>query len=125
MAAIVLAVSLGVAAATFLALRPDGAASSKPGAASVARSFPEYAGPVTGTGPGLGEIGMLAKTYDGLGGTGPGLAEMANAQSSAAIPNVHDSSGFKRLAAERPGWAGPGSGGGADEACSLIGRQPC
>ena len=131
MAAVVLAVSLGVAAATFLALRPDGVAGSKPEAASVAQGFPEYAGPVTGTGPGLGEVGRLADTYEGLGGTGPGLAEMANAQSAAAVPNRHNSSGFKRIAAERPGWAGPGSGtgpgsgAGSDESCSFIGRQTC
>jgi hypothetical protein len=125
MAAVVLAVSLGLAGATFLALRPDGVAGSKPGAASVAQSFPEYAGPVTGTGPGLGQIGRLADMYEGLGGTGPGLADMANAQSAAAIPNAHNSSGFKRVAAERPGWAGPGIGTGTDQSCSFIGRQTC
>jgi hypothetical protein len=102
MAAVVLAVFLGLAAATFLALRPDGVASSKPGAASVVREAPAYTAPVSGS-----EIGI------------------ATGRSAAAIPNAHNSSGFKRLAAERPGWPVPGSGAGPDGSCGFVGRHAC
>jgi hypothetical protein len=107
LAAVLLAVSLGGAAATYLALRSDGAANPKPAVVTPAAGLPTPAGSITD--PGSGQAGI------------------ADTQPTAVLPKAHHSAGFKR-AAERPGWAGPGSapGRGSDAGCTVIGgRQAC
>jgi len=107
LAAILLAVSLGVAATTYLALRSDGAANPKPAVVTPAAELLTPAGAISD--PGSGQAGT------------------ANARPAAVLPNAHNSAGFQRVA-ERPGWTGPGSapGRGSDAGCTLIGgRQAC
>jgi hypothetical protein len=104
LAAILLAVSLGVAATTYLAFRSDGVANPKPAVVTPAAGLP--AGAITD--PVSGQTGI------------------ADAQPAAVLPNAHSSAGFKR-AAERPGWTGPGNAPGrvSDAGCTLTGRQAC
>ena len=82
---------------------------------------------------GLGVTGYLALRNDGQASSGPAasrLAEPGSAQITAAqadaVPNAHNSAGFKR-AAERPGWVAPGRDPAprSDGGCTIIGRRPC
>jgi hypothetical protein len=105
LAAILLAVSLGTAGATYLALRSDGVASPKPAVVTPAAGLPAGAFTEPGSAP----------------------AEAADAPATAALPNAHNAAGFKR-AGERPGWTGPASarGRGSDAGCTVLGgRQAC
>jgi hypothetical protein len=98
----ILVVSLGVAAATFVALRDDGPAST-PAPASVATEIPN-AVPVTGAGL------------------------VAPAAAGAVSGPVGQHEGLSRHAAERPGWSVPAAkaGGPSPEwGCATFGRHPC
>jgi hypothetical protein len=106
MAAVVVALSLGLAATTYMALRSDGGASPKPAIVAPAAGIPTPAGSLSGT------------SSDRVG--------TANAQPAAAIPHAHNAAGFKR-GADRPAWEGPASrpAQAGDGGCMVIGRVPC